>query len=289
MDKRSEKVIKQPSDITYNYATINVTQSRIDKGLLAIPVGLAESFPKQNKDVEVFLDNSPVSQPKRYSSYNSSTHECRIGGLKEWFVHNDIERGDEIVVQFLDKKHFIYRLIPEKKFIFTTKDIQKDFDNARTEREASSKVQTLSNWTLSDEKEVVLNEFQRLTDIPATEERLYTRRNSVRLRESVPANLRALLSKIYKGNCQICDFGFLRQDKQPYFEIHHIDPNKGHHPKNVIVVCGNCHNQFEYANVQKENDEENWLIRVFFNEEMYLVKQILPSLKKEGFIKETFI
>lgn len=284
-----KKTLKKPSEISYNYATIKITQSRIDKGLLAIPVGLAESFPRQNSDIEVYLNDSPLSKPKRYSSYNSSTRECRIGGLKEWFQLNNIERGDEIVVQFLDKEHFTYRLIPEKKFIMTTKDLQKDFDNSRSEKEASHKVQKLSNWTFSNGNEVVINEFQRLTNVPTPEERQYVVRNSARSRENVPANLRSLLHKIYQGHCQVCDFWFLRQDGLPYFEIHHLEPDLGHHPKNILVVCGNCHNQFEYASVREERDDDHWLVRVFFNEKMYLVKQILSSMKNIRFLKETYI
>jgi hypothetical protein len=53
-----KRTLKKPSEISYNYATIKITQSRIDKGLLAIPIGLAESFPRQNKDVEVYLNDS---------------------------------------------------------------------------------------------------------------------------------------------------------------------------------------------------------------------------------------
>lgn len=277
MSANLDNTLKKPSEISYNYATIKITQSRIDKGLLAIPIGLAESFPRQNGNIEVYLNDSPVTTPKRYSSYDSSTHECRIGGLKEWFISNNIERGDEIVVQFLDNKQFIYRLIPEKKFIWTTKDLQNDFDKSRNETEAFHKIKKLLNWTLSKENEVVINEFQRLTNIAVLEKRAYIIRKPSQSRENVPANLRSLLSAIYQGHCQICDFWFLRQDGQPYFEIHHLEPDLGHHPKNILVVCGNCHNQFEYAEIRKKRDDEHWLVQVFFNDKMYLVKQILSS------------
>jgi len=284
-----KKTLKKPSEISYNYATLKITQSRIDKGLLAIPVELAESFPRQNGDIQVYLNNADVSTPKRYSSYNSSTRECRIGGLKEWFISNNIARDDEIVVQFLDNEHSIYRLIPEKKFIVATKDLQHDFDNSTSETEAFRKVQKLSSWTLSNENDVVINEFQRLTNIPTSEKREYVIRNPVRSRETVPANLRSLLSTIYQGHCQICDFWFLRHNGLPYFETHHIEPELGHHPKNILVVCGNCHNQFEYARVRKARDSNNWLVQVFFNGKMYLMKQLLSSKKKVEFIKETYI
>ena len=77
-------------------------------------------------------------------------------------------------------------------------------------------------------------------------------------------------------------------DRKPYFEIHHVDPLKGHHPKNLVVVCGNCHNQFEYAEVKQVFDDE-WLIRVSFNKRTHSVKQAVLSAEIEGFFKELFI
>jgi predicted HNH restriction endonuclease len=97
------------------------------------------------------------------------------------------------------------------------------------------------------------------------------------------------LRDIYAGHCQICDFWFLKKDKEPYFEIHHLDPLRGHHPKNVVVVCGNCHNQFEHANVKQEFNDDRWLIRVSFNERTFLVKQVILITKIEPFVKELFV
>ena len=105
----------------------------------------------------------------------------------------------------------------------------------------------------------------------------------------MPANLRILLEAIYKGHCQVCDFWFLKKDRKPYFEIHHLDPMKAHHPKNVLVVCGNCHNQFEYTFVKQEFDGGMWLVRVSFNEAVYPVKQAMLDMEKEGFYKELFV
>jgi hypothetical protein len=280
---------KEPSEVNYNYATIRITQSRLNKGLLAIPVALSEMFPRQNQDVQVYLNTSPESQVKRYSSYDSTTHECRIGGLKEWFAENKVKSNDEIVVQFLDRERFIYRLIPEKMFISATREFQQAFDNARSLPDASRGVKSLADWTQSDENVVSLSEFNRLASMSQSKERQYIERRPARARENVPPNLRTLLEKIYLGHCQICDFWFLKQDNGPYFEVHHLDPAKGHHPKNVVVVCGNCHNQFEYADARKEYDNEHWLSRVAFNHNTYPVKQALSYMRPVSFVKELFI
>jgi len=289
MGQSASKVARSNSRITYNYATIKITQSRIDKGLIAIPVGLTEWFPNRNETIEIFLNDSPVSQTKHYSSYTSSTRECRIGGVRQWFQQNNIKSGDEIVVQLIDKERFIYRLIPEQNFISKTQELQSSFDTSETEKEASGTITTLAYWTHLGRDNVILNEYYRLANTLPLKERPYTRRRLGQARENVPANLRTLLGHIYGGHCQVCDFWFLKRDKEPYFEIHHLDPSKGHHLKNLLVVCGNCHNQFEYTYVKQEFSDDLWLVRVYFNEIMHVVKQLMLDVEFEGFFKELFI
>lgn len=283
------KVIRSKSQINYSYATIKITQSRLDKGLIAIPVALAKWFPDHNETIQIYLNDSPVSQTKHYSSYNSSTRECRIGGMREWFQQNNIKSRDEIVIQLIDKESFTYRLIPERNFILKTKELQHSFDNSEAEKEASEKITILAQWTDLDKNTVTLNEYYRLTNTLPINGRQFINKHPSRARESVPSNLRTLLQHLYKGECQLCNFGFLKRDKKTYFEIHHLDPLKGHHPKNLLVVCGNCHNQFEYADVKQEFHEEGWLFRVSFNERTYPVKQVMLGMKAEFFSKQLFI
>jgi hypothetical protein len=286
--QKSLKMIRNKSQITYSYATIRMTKSRIDKGLIAIPVSLAKWFPVHNDTIQVYLNDSPVSQTRNYSSYNSNTRECRIGGMRQWFQQNNIKSGEEIVVQLIDKERFIYRLIPERNFILETKKLQFSFDNSETEQEASEKIVNLAQWTHLEKGKVALNEYYRLINTLPKEERKYINKRSSRARENVPVNLRTLLEYIYKGHCQACDFWFLKKDKKSYFEIHHLDALKGHHPKNLLVVCGNCHNQFEYTDVKQIFNKDRWLVRVSFNERAYTVKQAMLTEKMEGFSKELF-
>lgn len=289
MYQKSTQVIRAISPINYDYATIRITQSRIDKGLIAIPTDISNFFPDHNDTIQVYLDDSPISQIKHYSSYNSSTRECRIGGVREWFQKHQMKNGDEIVIQFLDKEHFVYRLISEKNFLLKTKELQTTFDASENEPEASENISIISKWTNVSENKVFLHEYYRLINFPFNKDRQYSKKNSASMKESTQSNLRILLENIYKGHCQICDFWFLKKDKRPYFEIHHLDPLKSHHPKNLLVICGNCHNQIEYANVKKELNDDNWLIKVYFNEKIYLVKQLEIITKKEAFFKELFI
>lgn len=284
-----QKIIKSKSDINYNYATIKITKSRIDKGLIAIPVSLAKWFPANNEDVQIHLGDSPISETKHYSSYNSSTRECRIGGMKQWFQHNDIKSGDELVIQLIDKKNFIYRLIPERNFIIKARELEGRFDNSETHEDASEKILDIARWTHLDKSIVIFNEYSRLINTMPFKERAYIRKKSDRAKESVSPNVRTLLENIYNGHCQVCDFWFLKRDGNPYFEIHHLNPMKDHHPKNLVVVCGNCHNQFEFSNVRQEFNEHNWLITVSFNIKIYPVKQAILTTPTEEFFKETYI
>lgn len=289
MAQTSANVIRSESQITYSYATIKITQSRIDKGLIAIPVSLAEWFPDHNDTVQIYLNDSPVSHTKHYSSYSSSTRECRIGGVRKWFQQNNIKSGDEIVVQFIDKERFIYRLIPERNFILKTKELQYGLDNSETEQEASGKITTLTQWTHLGKETVVFNEYYRLINGLPFKERKYVQKTPSRGRETAPAHLRTLLEDIYEGHCQVCDFWFLKRNKAPYFEIHHLDPVKGHHPKNLLVVCGNCHNRFENAEVKQEFNDDSWLVKVSFNENVFLVRQAMLIRKIKAFSKELFV
>ncbi len=289
MQEPSQQVIISKSEINYDYTTVRITQSRIEKGLIAIPIALAEWFPSHNAVIQVYFDDSPILQPKSYSSYESSTNECRIGGMREWFEKNNIKSDDEIVIQLVDKENYIYRIVSERKFIAKTQDLQRSFDNSESEQGAKEKITTLTQWTCLDEKKVTLNEFKRLTHVMPIHDRAYFQRRLSVGRESTPASIRTLLEAIYQGHCQACDFWFLKRDNKPFFEIHHLDPLKGHHPKNLVVVCGNCHNQFEYANVHPEFNNDGWLTKVSFNETTYSVTQALLDIKLEDSIKELFI
>jgi predicted restriction endonuclease len=93
--------------------------------------------------------------------------------------------------------------------------------------------------------------------------------------EAVPPALRALLGAIHQGKCQICEFTFKKRDGTPYFEIHHLEPNKGHHPMNVLVICPNCHAQLENAIVSEPERVLGWLVAVKINGKRFRVRQPL--------------
>jgi len=61
------------SKIPFSYKTIKTTQSRIDKGLLAIPVSLIDYFPKNKTKVYIAFGSSLKESPKTFTPYTSSS------------------------------------------------------------------------------------------------------------------------------------------------------------------------------------------------------------------------
>ncbi len=279
---------KTESKTGYSYATIKITKSRIDKGLLALPITLMDWFPRKNSRIKVFFGDSSIPEVKTYTSYHSKSHESRIGGLAEWFGRNKIREGDEVVVQIIDKKNFIYRLTPETEFVKQIRKIQDKFDTASDEKEVSETISEIAKWADTDRTSVGLTEFHRLAQGSNI---VYDRKRFIRkttdVRENVPVNIKTLLGEIYQGHCQVCDFWFLKRDRTPYYEIHHINPVLGNSLKNLLLVCGNCHNQFTYAYV-KEKFREGWLSKVIFNNTKFVVNQIIFKVDFHKPVKQIF-
>lgn len=273
---------KIESKIPYNYKTIKVTQSRLNKGLLAIPVSLIDYFPKDERNVYVTFGNKEEVNIKKFTPYSSSSRECRIGGMKTFYERFHVSDGDELVVQFIDKGK--YRILTETQFESFVLGTENQLDEAKNEYEADSKITQISKFTNLSFDKVVLNEFFRLSK-NEIKERKYSKTNFTQTKESVPPFMRRILGNIYQGKCQITGFGFLKRDGTPYFELHHINPDLGHHPKNLLVVCPNVHAQFTYANLSQHFDEEGWLRNVKFNNEKHLVNQKIDELPK-NFEKE---
>lgn len=270
------------SKIPFNYKTIKVTQSRIDKGLLAIPVSLIDYFPKNKMKVYVSFGGEKSAKPKNYTPYTSTSRECRIGGMREFYDNFNIKDGDELVIQLIDDNR--YRIQTESQFKDSIIRAEKTFDEAKDEIEAELMLKQISEVTASSIKRTLLSEFFRLSN-KEIELRRYNKPRTVKVKSKVPPSIRTMLTKLYNGKCQISGFSFLMKNGKPYFEIHHIKPTLGNHLKNLLVVCPNIHAQFTYAVVEEYFDKQGWLRKVRFNEDEYLVKHVTDFLP-EKFQKE---
>jgi len=267
---------KVTSSIPYNYITIKTTKSRIEKGLLAIPVSLISQFPKSDSKIYV-LNDKGKEEAKTYTPYQSSSRECRIGGIRAFYSKYKIKDGDEIVIQILDE--FKYKIIPEKSFNERIKKLENNFEKSINDIEAEQNIKNLSYATNKSSIEVIQSEFVRLS-----QKEIYKRKTklipSTKTKESVPASLRKILIFLYDGKCQISGFTFIMKNGNPYFEIHHIDSSKGNHIKNLLVVSPNIHAQFTYTDPEHYFDSDSWLRKVRLNDNTYTVFQIIDKLPK---------
>lgn len=268
---------KTVSKIPFNYKTIKITQSRLNKGLLAIPVSLIKYFPKQQGEIYIATGISDEASIKTFTPYTSSSRECRIGGMHDFYEKFNLKDGDEIVVQILDTNK--YRILTEKQFEEMVEGIEKEFDESENEAVASSKLEAISKMANTSSKETLWSEYHRLTnmEIGKRKQKIVRSREA---KESAPPSIRKLLTEIYTGKCQITGFGFLMKNRKPYFEIHHIKPDLGNHIKNILAISPNTHAQFTYAFVEEKFDNDGWLRRVKFNNKVFVVNHIIDKIPK---------
>lgn len=279
------KIITEISKIEYDYFTIKVTQSRINKGLLAIPVSLIDVFPKNKQKIKVYFNNSTNYSELNFTPYTSSSRECRIGGLKEWFNLHQVRSDDELVIQIIKKDKNEFRLFTEKQYLQTVKLLQKKLDNSNDEITTTDNINKLAAISNIKQSEVYRNEFYRLSK-QGDSERNFIQVAQKNRKESVPFSIRKLLGEIYKGKCQLTNFTFIQKNGNPYFEIHHIKENKGNYLKNLLVVSPNIHAQFTYSSKKEYFDKEGWIRKVKFNDNEFSVYQYIDKLDKIKFIKE---
>ena len=250
------------SQVPFNYRTIRVTQSRIDKGLLAIPVSLIDYFPQKRGKIHIAFGDEEEGNEKNFTPYTSSSRECRIGGMRDFYEKFQIKDNEELVIQMIDECK--YRILKESQFQVSIAQAEKRLDRANDERDADLMLRRLSSITNFDFNKVMYSEFFRLSQ-KGIETRKYKKPTTISAKENVPAAIRKILAEIYKGKCQISNFGFLMKNGKPYFELHHIKADLGHHLKNLLVVSSNVHAQFTYARVEEYFDGRGWLRRVKFN------------------------
>lgn len=266
------------SRIPFNYKAIRITQSRLAKGLLAVPVSLIDFFPKNKTKVYVAFGESLQLNPKNFTPYESSSRECRIGGMRDFYEKFQIKDGDDIVIQILDDKK--YRILPEENFENLVNIAEKDLDKSKDENEASLNLRKISEITNINARGTIFSEYFRLSRMKM-EKRKHKKLIVRDAKEGVPPLIRKILTEIYGGKCQLTGFCFMMKNGKPYFEMHHIKTELGNHLKNLLVVCSNIHAQFTYANVEEYFDEDAWLRKVKFNNEEYVVNHIIDKIPKK--------
>lgn len=257
---------------------LRISGSRLAKGLLAIPSKSKDLFPSERGQIQVVFDDGETVQPLSFVPYDPKVKEIRIFGLGRWFKKRRIQAGDRITIVVEDQERGLYRIaldrfVRERQARRTRQKLR----SAPTDNAASEELGALSRLIKIRPRQVAAEELLRIVQETACQPRPKVVAAASARFEGVPPGIRVLLRELHQGKCQVCGFTFDKRNGEPYFEIHHLDPQLGHHPKNLLLLCGNCHAQFEHATVTDFEMLGDWLVAAQINGKRVFVRQPLAK------------
>ena len=263
--------------------TIRASASRLEKGLLAIPQKFKNLFPDMRGPIGVFFDDDEDLHEITFQPYDPVVKESRVLGLARWFSARGVRKGDLISVTIEDQGRRLYRIALDR-YVLERRELsaRQGLEAAETESEADRQLTLLSQLTRRRPRAVAKEELLRIASESAPASRPTVLPAVAERHEVVPSAIRALLRELHGGKCQLCSFTFEKCSGGPYFEVHHLDPSVGHHPRNLLVVCPNCHAQFEYAAVTDFRWACGWLVGVTINGKRLTVRQPLAVHSRLG-------
>ena len=256
--------------------TIRASGSRLEKSLLAIPQKFKGWFPREKGQIQVVFDDEDKAKALTFHPYDPEVKESRVFGLGRWFSKRGVREGDLISITLEDPARRLYRIALDR-FVREREEqkARQKLQAARTDSEAEQELSTLSRLTRKRPLELAQEELLRIAQESLRQPRPRVFPGAPERHEGVPSGIRVLLRELHDGKCQLCSFTFEKRNGEPYFEIHHLDPKVGHHPSNLLVVCPNCHAQFEHATVTDFKWAGNWLVGVLINGKWVAVRQPL--------------
>lgn len=260
--------------------SIRVTKSRLEKGLLAIPKKHADLFPTKKSEIKVVFDDQKEEkfERKSYLPDDKRVKENRIFGLGHWFALRGMKPGDRLTISVLDKQKGIYRLALDRHIREQQeKRTQQALTYAPNEEVALEQFELLAQITKRGRRRTAkeaLLEISRETSYQLRSRGKFTRVSQL---ETVNPAIRVLLGELHLGKCQICTFTFKKSNGEPYFEVHHLEPEVGDHPANLLVLCPNCHAKFEHAVVEGFERVGGWLVAVRINGKRFTIRQPLRT------------
>ncbi len=263
--------------------TIRASASRLEKGLLAIPQRFKDWFPREKGQIQVVFDDEEKVKALTFHPYDPVVKENRIFGLPHWFSERGVREGDLISITVEDQGRRLYRIVLDR--YVREREEQKTREKLRaaaTDSEAERELSALSRLTRRRPRELAQQELLRIAEQSPRRPRPRISPGATERHEGVPSGMRVLLRELHDGKCQLCSFTFEKRNGEPYFEIHHLDPDVGHHPSNLLVVCPNCHAQFEHATIDEFKWVDNWLVGVMINGKRIAIRQPLAhdSIRK---------
>ncbi|EJF7502587.1 hypothetical protein M8562_001497 [Campylobacter upsaliensis] len=149
-------MLLENSKLPLNYTYIKTTQSRIDKKLLAIPASLSDKF-NQNVNKICILDENDRETFKSFTPYKSTSRECRIGGMGEFYKKFKIKADDELVIIFYAKDKI--KILLEKYFLKLIKQNLKTLETSNNNNEFVKALNHLSKNINMDKMQILKNQF----------------------------------------------------------------------------------------------------------------------------------
>lgn len=256
--------------------TIRATASRLEKGLFAVPQKFTEWFPGEKGQIRVVFDDEEETKTLTFHPYDPTVKENRIFGLGQWMSKRGIREGDLISITLEDPTRQLYRIALDR-YVQERQEgkARQGLQAALTDSDAERELSTLSRLTKRRPRELAQEELLRIAHQSPRQPRPRVSPAAAERHEGVPSAIRVLLRELHDGKCQLCSFTFEKRNGEPYFELHHLDPEVGHHPSNLLVLCPNCHAQFEHAKVADFRWIGIWLISVTINGKRIAVRQPL--------------
>lgn len=256
--------------------TIRVSASRIDKGLLAIPQKFKNLFPGNRCQIQVVFDDGEDLRSLTFQPYDPVVKENRILGLSNWFSARDVREGDQISVSVENPDLMLYRIALDRYLLEKREGrAREQLEAAQTDSEADRELAVLSQIKRRRPRAVAKEELLRIAEQSEPQSRPTVLPPLVGRHQVIPSGLRVLLRELHEGKCQLCSFTFEKKNGELYFEVHHLDPEIGHHPTNLLVVCPNCHAQFEHATIADFRWAGRWLVGVTINGKHFSIRQPL--------------
>lgn len=153
---------------------------------------------------------------------------------------------------------FLNRLTPEKLAkCWSDRDADK-FNQIIEKKEIEEFVNNESGETRDKILENILKLITTTDDVIKYEGKKY-KRNAV---------ITEKIKKLRNYTCQFCGTTILKKDGARYIEACHIDPKKDGGPEtltNILILCPNCHKEFDYGLREKEERPAANIYKVLLN------------------------
>jgi 5-methylcytosine-specific restriction endonuclease McrA len=257
---------------------IRESASRLDKGLLAVPQKFRDLFPPVRTQIQVVFDDGDAAKALTFQPYDTVVKVNRIFGLRPWFLKRGVREGDVISIALEDPARNLYRIALDR-FVLERQEqtARQELQAAKTDSDAEKQLAKLSQLTRRRPREVARGELLRIAERSMPQPRPTVVPHAADRREVVPSAIRILLRELHDGKCQLCSFTFEKRNGEPYFEVHHLNPAVGHHPKNLLVVCPNCHAKLEHAAVCDLQWVGGWLMGLTITGKRVSIRQPLAN------------